>query len=50
VYIPKELEPLILRVEKKLGVSRSSLLLIALMDYLKELDLLKEAVSSPFEK
>lgn len=46
VYLSKELEPLMLRVEKKLGVGRSELLRIALMDYLKDLDLFKEAVSS----
>ena len=43
VYVPKEAEPLILRLEKELGLSRSDIFFIAFMDYVKEIGLLKTA-------
>ena len=45
VYVPKELEPLILRLEKKLGLSMSDIFLIAFMDYLKEIGMIEETFS-----
>jgi len=41
VYVPKEVEPFILRLERELGLSRSDIFFIAFMDYLKEIGLLK---------
>lgn len=43
VYVPKEVEPFILRLEKELGLSRSDIFFIAFMSYLKEIELLKTA-------
>ena len=41
VYVPKEVEPFILRLEKELGLSKSDMFFIAFMSYLKEIGLLK---------
>jgi hypothetical protein len=42
VRFPRELEPLIVRLEKKLGLSRSEILQTAFMDYWKDWEIVKQ--------
>jgi len=43
VYIPKELDPFILKLQKSLGLSISDLFLLAFLDYVKEIGLIKRS-------